>query len=413
MNPAPGCGPDSLRFRRERRPGFAGRWIGRWWVLGLLTAAACGAPALAKPADTASAVPEATATPMVKAETPTLPPPPTAAVTDTPSPTAAPAVLNPLTGLPLSDISLIQRWPLAMKVSSYPRSARPQAGLSFADLLIEFYQEAGMTRWHAVFLSQDVEKIGPIRSGRKIDVPLMKAYQSLLVFCAEYSATWDYMELQEVSDRLLYVGHPECPGLCRDETQIPINGIYANTIELRKALPVLKIPDSVPDLNGMVFQDDPPAMNGGPASTVRVRFVSDNAIAEWRYDPQDGKYYRWSETDKGNGDLAPQTDRLTKEQLSVSNVIVVYANYIRRQYREIYELELFGGGKALFFRDGKAESGFWRLPKIERPLQFFGQDGPFLLKPGVTWIGIVEDTSTETQEGDAWKIEFGKTGMGE
>jgi hypothetical protein len=346
----------------------------------------------------------------IAASTPS--PQPTATLTYTPSQTSTPEIINPLTGLAVPDISVLQRWPLSIKVSSYPRTARPQAGLSYADLLIEFYQESGMTRWHAIFLSRDVEKVGPIRSGRKIDVPFMRAYQSLLVFCAEYSATWEYMELEDVRDLLLYVGPVSCPALCRDPNQIPINGIYGNTAELRKAAKVLKIPDTVPDLAGMQFQQEPPAMSGS-ASTIRVRFVSDNAIAEWRYNPQDKKYFRWSETDKGNGDLASQSDRLTGEQLSVSNLIVVYANYIRRQQREIYELELFGGGKALFFRDGKMESGFWRLPKIDRPLQFFGQDGPFLLKPGVTWIAIVEDTSTETQEGDTVRVEFGKTGIGQ
>jgi hypothetical protein len=401
----PGEHPGSRRAIRFRP-------VGWWLILGLLLAAACGVPAADESSAPATATPAAASAPAVK-PTPGHTPSPTVGNTAAPSLTETPAVINPLTGLPISDISLIQRWPLAMKISSYPRTARPQAGLSYADLLFEFYQEAGMTRWHAIFLSQDVEKVGPIRSGRKIDVPLMKAYQSLLVFCAEYSATWDFMEFAGVSDRLLYVGHPECPGLCRDEQQIPINGIYANTVELRKVLPVLKIPESVPDLNGMVFQQEAPAMSGGPGTTVRVRFISDNAIAEWRYDPADGKYYRFSETDKGNGDIAPQTDRLTREQLSVSNVIVVYANYIRRQHREIYELELFGGGKALLFRDGQAESGFWRLPKIDRPLQFFGQDGPFKLKPGVTWIGIVEDTSTEIQDGGTWKIEFGNPGIGE
>ncbi len=268
-----------------------------------------------------------------------------------------------------------------------------------------------MTRLQAIYLSQDVEKVGPIRSGRKIDVPLMKAYQSLLVFCAEYSATWDYMELHDVRDRLLYVGPVDCPALCRDEREITENGIFGNTAELRKAAKVLKIPDSVPDLKGMVFQEEPPPMSGTVAN-VWVRFISDNALAEWRYNPEDKKYYRWSETGKPNRDMAPLLDRLTGKQLSVSNVIVLYANYIRRQQREIYELELFGGGKALIFRDGKMEDGIWRLPKIDRPLQFFGQDGPFALRPGVTWIGIVDDKSTATLDGDTMRVEFGKTGAG-
>jgi hypothetical protein len=376
------------------------------FLIGLFLAAGCAsAPAnapSAAPSDLTGAAQTPAATPL---------PDPTATLTELPSPTATPQVINPLTGLPVADISVIQRWPLAMKVSSYPRTARPQAGLSYADLLFEFYQEVGITRWQAVFLSQDVEKVGPIRSGRKIDVPMMRAYQSLLVFCAEYTASWSFMEFEGVRDRLLYVGHPECPGLCRDESQIPINGIYANTVAIRKMLPVLKIENKVPDLNGFVFQKEPPAMSG-TADTLRVRFVSDNAIAEWRYDPQSKKYFRWSETGKPNGDVAPQTDRLNGEQLSVTNLVVIYVNYIRRQQREIYELELFGGGKALFFRDGKWETGIWRLPKVDRPLQFYGPDGPFPMKPGVTWIGIVEDKSTETQTGDTVMVDETMTGPG-
>jgi hypothetical protein len=382
-------------------------------LLGLAFTAACSAPGSAASPDLPGAATEALALPPADSVPATSTPQPTATLTDTPTATAEPQILNPLTGLPVSDISVLERWPLSIKVSNFPRSARPQAGLSYADLIFEFYQEMGMTRLQAIYLSQDVEKVGPIRSGRKIDVPLMKAYQSLLVFCAEYSATWEYMDLQDVGDRLLYVGPVDCPALCRDEREITENGIFGNTAELRKAAKVLKIPDTVPDLNGMVFQDEPPPMSGGAAANIWVRFISDNAIAEWRYNPEDKRYYRWSETGKPNQAMAPLLDRLTGKQISVSNVIVLYANYIRRQQREIYELELFGGGKALIFRDGMMEEAIWRLPKIERPIQFYGQDGPFALRPGVTWIGIVEDTSTYTLDGETVRVEFGQTGVGE
>ena len=128
-----------------------------------------------------------------------------------------PAVLNPLTGLPVSDPSLIERRPLAIKVSNFPRTARPQAGLSYADLLFEFYQEYGLTRWQAVYLSRDVDKVGPIRSGRRIDVPLMRAYQSMLTFCAEYDTTWDYMDEEGVRNLLLYFGPVGPPAMWRDQ----------------------------------------------------------------------------------------------------------------------------------------------------------------------------------------------------
>jgi len=387
----------------------AGRRISVSIAVGFFALAGCGSPARAPVSEAvpseAAAIQSFTAAPTEFALTDT----PTPADTPTPTQTSTPAVINPLTGLPVSDASLIERRPLAIKVSNYPRTARPQAGLSYADLLFEFYQEYGLTRWQAVYLSRDAAKVGPIRSGRRIDVPLMRAYQSMLTFCAEFDTTWTYMDQEGVRNLLLYFGPVGPPAMWRDDAQIPINGIYGNTAELRKAAKYLKIPDINPELKGMVFSDAPPAMSGAGAS-LQVRFLSDTAVAEWRYNPADGKYYRWSETD--NGKMAPLTDRLTGEQLSVSNLIVVYVNYIQRNGDQIYELELFGEGKALFFRDGLEESGGWRLPKIDRPLQFIGPEGPFPLKPGVSWIVMVEESSTESRTGDAWTVKFGQPAMG-
>jgi hypothetical protein len=378
-----------------------------WAAVSLFALAGCSSPArgtVSGSPQSETAADQITAT---ASSTPTLTLIP--AETSTPAPTGTPAVLNPLTGLPVADASLIQRRPLAIKVSNFPRTARPQAGLSYADLLFEFYQEYGLTRWQAIYLSRDVDKVGPIRSGRRIDVPLMRAYQSMLTFCAEYDTTWDYMDEEGVRNLLLYFGPVGPPAMWRDNSQIPINGIYGNTAELRKAAKYLKIPDIDPDLEGMVFSQTPPAMSDRGAS-LQVRFLADTAIAQWRYNPDDGKYYRWSETD--NGSMAPLMDRDTGQQLSVSNLIVVYVNYIQRNGDQIYELELYGGGKAMFFRDGMEEDGVWRLPKIDRPLQFFGPDGAFDLKPGVSWIVLVEDSSTESQTAGDWTVKFGQPTMG-
>ena len=389
------------------KAGFPAPWqkIFVWGAVGSFALAGCSSPARTSITDPVQSVTDQTAAATAFSPTDT----PTSIDIATPTQTNTPAIINPLTGLPVSDATLIQRRPLAIKVSNYPRTARPQAGLSYADLLFEFYQEYGLTRWQAIYLSRDVDKVGPIRSGRRIDVPLMRAYQSMLTFCAEFDTTWDYMDEEGVRNLLLYFGPVGPPAMWRDNAQIPINGIYGNTAELRKAAKYLKIPDIVPDLDGMVFSETPPAISA-KGSLLRVRFPSDTAIAEWRYNPSDGNYYRWSETDKGG--MAPLTDRLTGEQLSVSNLIVVYVNFIQRNGDQIYELELFGEGKAVFFRDGIEENGGWRLPKIDRPLQFFGPEGPFDLKPGVSWIVLVEDSSTETQTGDAWEVKFGQPTMG-
>ena len=92
----------------------------------------------------------------------------------TPSPTIPPIVrlipqnfpeyANPLTGLAILDPEVINRKPVIVKISNYPHSVRPQWGLSLADHAFEYYLEDGLTRFAAVFFSNDASKVGPIRS---------------------------------------------------------------------------------------------------------------------------------------------------------------------------------------------------------------------------------------------------------
>src|SRR5262245_25539804 len=86
---------------------------------------------------------------------------------------AFPANINPLTGLEVQDLALLERRPLLVKVSNLPRNIRPQSGLSSADHVYEYYTEEGTTRFAAVFYGQDAKMVGPIRSARFFDDQLM------------------------------------------------------------------------------------------------------------------------------------------------------------------------------------------------------------------------------------------------
>ncbi|MEI2689413.1 MAG: DUF3048 domain-containing protein [Anaerolineae bacterium] len=105
--------------------------------------------------------------------------PPTAVPTPTPEPTAIPAPtvnmaalvgdetlpagVSPFTGLPVDDPTLLERMPAAVKISNSP-IARPQSGLSKADVVIEHLAEGDITRFTAIFHSQDAQRIGSVRS---------------------------------------------------------------------------------------------------------------------------------------------------------------------------------------------------------------------------------------------------------
>ena len=53
-------------------------------------------------------------------------------------------VSSPVT---VADAALLDRRPIAIKVSQFPRRVRPQSGLSLADLVFEHYAEAGVTQF--------------------------------------------------------------------------------------------------------------------------------------------------------------------------------------------------------------------------------------------------------------------------
>ncbi len=91
-----------------------------------------------------------------------------------------PTVINPLTGLPAADPALLERRPVMVKVSNYPQTGRPHAGLSFADMVFDYFIGSGTNRFLALFYGQDSPVIGPVRSGRRVDAQLVTMYNGVL-----------------------------------------------------------------------------------------------------------------------------------------------------------------------------------------------------------------------------------------
>src|SRR6476646_4066805 len=79
---------------------------------------------------------------------------PTTPSTQTAEPTAQLTTINPLTGLPAADPSLLQLPAVLVSISHFPVTARPQAGLSFAPYVFEIYITEGATRFLTTFYGQ-------------------------------------------------------------------------------------------------------------------------------------------------------------------------------------------------------------------------------------------------------------------
>src|SRR5438046_1261741 len=85
----------------------------------------------------------------------------------------------PLRGTPALNADAIHKRPLVIKVANDP-AARPQSGMSQADLVLEIPVEGGITRYALVFQSEDPAKVGPVRSARQSDLNYLPALHAIL-----------------------------------------------------------------------------------------------------------------------------------------------------------------------------------------------------------------------------------------
>ena len=326
-------------------------------------------------------------------------------------PTNFPETIDPLTGLAVGDAAILNRRPVMIKVSNFPIEGRPQAGLSKADIVFDYSIGAGENRFLAVYYGQDSDQVGPIRSGRYIDEWLVSMYQGVLGMMYAYAPEYNEIVSPLGNSRVINGTENTCPAICDKNYGISEINWFANTAEMTKYYAnSAGATNSKPNLDGMAFNTLPPA-GGKTGSEATVHFGQNNE-GQWKYDAAQKKYLGWidSTVDATTNTMIPWVDRNTNEQLAFSNVIVVFAKYTTLNSKNsIHQVALVGvSGKALFFRDGQVYDGIWKGVSVKSPLQFSdASNQTFELQPGNTWISIVGDLSTATQDQPGiYKITF-------
>jgi len=352
-----------------------------------------------------------------------------AIASNTPTPTAPannpqglgpdtfPAGVNPLTGLPVNDVTLLKLPPALVSVANFPVSARPQAGLSFSPFVFEMYIGEGMTRFLAMFYGEfpsanndsnqgsmttlDSSQIGPIRSGRLPYESVRKLYNGFLVMASAYRA----VSAQLGSATNIY-------GSDSDD----INSALIDVSKLEAIAQAAAKTKNSFNLTGNQYSEVVPE-GGKKADRLWVFYNYLNQV-DWQYDPTKGVYLRSQDNADGSGKFTPSTDRLTGEQLAFDNVIVLYAKHnVLNRAGTLIDVELlYTGNKGFLFRDDKVYPIYWstlngdyeKTTGLMRPIRFTDRDGkPISLKPGNTFVEIVHTTASlqEIQPG-SWKARF-------
>jgi hypothetical protein len=373
-------------------------------------------------------------TPSSSPPSPTKPPLPTATAaafelqaTSTPLPSPIPisvqattvistiiplANINPLTGLPVSDPALLERRPMAIKVTKFPRSVRPEWGLSLADNVYNYYIGDQMTRFIGVFYGTDASRVGPVRSARYFDENIIRMYKAIFVFGSADPRVLDPW-LESDIKKLLVLERPDnCPPLCRIGPTSDYNTLFADTSKLNDYITTRWEKISRQDLSGLSFNTIAPFTPlAGTTISTRYTFVSYN---RWEFDPGSNRYLRFEESqDEQQGQQAylPLIDSLTEKQLAADNVVVLLIPHkyeVNTATTEMVSVNFIGKGRAYAFREGKIYPVQWERTAPEALLSLENLDGsPYRLKPGNTWFEVIGTTSdVEQQLNGSWSFGF-------
>ncbi len=309
-------------------------------------------------------------------------------------PDTYPAGVNPLTGLKVTDAAVLARLPLAIKISNVPL-ARPQTGLSMADIVWEHYAEGEVTRFTAIFYSQAPEFVGSLRSGRLIDMEIVPMFDALYVASGFSSGVYGRMQKVAWVNRNFSspYGFEKEPYMVRmfQDTRAYEHTLYVFP-QAFWDYAATKGLNTAPDMSpGMAFMDAPPA-GGTPASVVTIDYDRNLSTYEmrWEYDAERGEYCRWQAGEA-------MIDALNGAQICAENVIAVGAMHVDTDIREdsynglpSIEIQLWGEGPASLFRDGQRYEGKWTRMAADDMMVFTTLNGDILtFKPGNTWFEVV------------------------
>ena len=343
--------------------------------VGLIAAACSGGDDDAASETTSATTAETTEAPTTTAASTT-----TVESTSTTSSTVAPDVLRmPLTGEPIDDASEIPDRPaLVVKISNAPSSVVPQAGLNNTDIVFEEVINDASTRLAAVFHSEDMDPVGPVRSGRSQDINLLLSLQRpLFAWSGGNPAVTQAIRESELIDLSAVNGSS---GYYRRSGRRSPNNLYTDTEALwaqttdEAGRPITVFPYLAPG-------EEP---DGDPATRIEVVLDSLNVV--WEYDEDTDGYVRTQNGQEHTTETADGVERVWSK-----NVVVMLADYGKNPADGNPEAQVLGSNPVYVFTGGTVQEGEWLRFAPEDAFEFFDNFddlNPLPLQPGRTWMEI-------------------------
>lgn len=295
--------------------------------------------------------------------------------------------------------------------------ARPQSGISSADVVYEAVAEGGITRFLSVFYCEDAGMVGPVRSARTYFLDFISEYGDFPLYAHVGGANtpgpanalgqindygWgSYNDLNQFSigfptywrdyDRM---GHEVATEHTMYSTTQKLWDFAAKSRKLTNVDETGKSWDA--NFRPYTFKNDVPTASRPASQTVSFNFwegYGEYAV-RWEYDPTTNAYLRVNGGQK-------HLDKNDGKQVSAKNVVVLFMRESRAN--DGYEGNLHmlygtkGTGNALVFMDGKKITATWSKKNRTARTILADETGKEIeYNRGKIWFEILGTTTTVT-----------------
>ncbi len=305
----------------------------------------------------------------------------------------------------------MNRRPLAIMVNNHV-DARPQFGLTEADLIYEAVAEGGITRFLALYHAQDTEKVGPVRSARIYYQDWAAEFNAWYAHWGGAVMTDDDRAHQETLD-YQFTCHPEADSYAKiNQIGLPsldqmwlgntaywrdnsraVSSEHTGFTSTQKLLN--EAPNRYPGeswqnfepFGTWLFKQDLPEADRPSTGAFEIYFWEGYADYDvrWEYDPATNEYVRYQGEER-------QIDATNDREVRAKNIIVQFTDQsFFGDKKGHLKYETVGVGKAKVFLDGKVIDTQWQKPTIRGRTRYFedttGEEIKF--NRGQIWIEII------------------------
>lgn len=298
--------------------------------------------------------------------------------------------MYPFTGI-YTDEDVTNR-AVAVMVSNQTE-ARPQTGLSKADIVFEMLTEGNITRFMAIYQSTAPDVVGPIRSAREYFFNLADDYEAIYIYQGAADFIQEKMEKKGTDhiqgalyddDGHLFVREPfrKSP----HNAYLQFDAVY--DVAAEKGYEIKKTYEP------LLFLDENSEIDGEDANFAKIDYYGGTPTVTFTYDEATGKYTRFNDDEK--------TIELESEMpIQVDNVLIIEADHQVIDKENRRDIDLHHGKDAYLLQRGKVQYVQWenrdgRITPVKD-----GQVVPFV--PGKTWINVVQ---TEPEPGVIEQVEI-------